>query len=154
MKAQKKSNKKHESPEEIQQKAWKPRRNPLKSMKAQNKSNKKYEKCRTAIGTFLCTRLAFSPDKSANSGRKTRKICTGNFIRKPSILRRARLCPALPGSARSWGAIRPRSEAFPYAPVHRRTSVCSTQTPSNYYYYLLLIPGNAAMGRLIGSLYI
>ena len=58
-------------------------------------------KCRTAIGTFFRTKIAFSPDNSANSERKKRKICTGSLVRKPSILRFARSCPILPGPARS-----------------------------------------------------
>ena len=35
-------------------------------------------KSRTDVGTFLCTRTAFCPDISANSGRKKRKICPGS----------------------------------------------------------------------------
>ena len=47
----------------------------------------------------------------------------------------ARLCPVVPGCARSSGAIGARSNPTPHAQVHRRTSVGKAQTPSNYYDY-------------------
>ena len=52
-----------------------------------------------AIRLFCTFFFAKAPGGYANSGTRKGKFCTPNPRRKPSILRRARLCPAWPGRA-------------------------------------------------------
>ena len=111
-------------------------------------------KCRTDMRTFFRTKIAFSPDNSANSERKKRKICTGNFIFKPSILRFAavlpnfaRSCPNLPDLEVPSDPVRRRS-------LTRRSTGGRSYAPRKLPQTTTTTNINAAMGRLIGSLYI
>ena len=72
--------------------------------------------------------------------QKMGSFCTPNFDLKLSILRWARICPDMPGYARTCGAGRARSKPFPHAPEHRRALVGKAQLPqTTTYYYLLLL---------------